>query len=100
MPLKTYSEQFKRDAVALYESTEGASLKSTAAELGINRNTLKAWVARFSSNPRSGSADQSEAAAITDAERIRQLERDNALLREERDILRRAAKYFAEETTW
>jgi transposase len=51
MPLKTYSEQFKRDAVALYESTEGASLKSTAAELGINRNTLKAWVARFSSKP-------------------------------------------------
>ena len=100
MPLKTYSEQFKRDAVALYESTEGASLKSTAAELGINRNTLKAWVARFSSNPRAVSADQSEAAAITDAERIRQLERDNARLREERDILRRAAKYFAEETTW
>ena len=57
MPPKTYSEQFKRDAVALYESTEGASLKSTAAELGINRNTLKAWVARFSSNPRAGSAD-------------------------------------------
>ena len=100
MPLKTYSEQFKRDAVALYESTEGASLKSTAAELGINRNTLKAWVARFSSNPRAGSADQSEAAAITDAERIRQLERDNARLREERDILRRTAKYFAEETNW
>lgn len=100
MPLKTYSEQFKRDAVALYESTEGTSLKSVAAELGINRNTLKAWVARFSSNPRAGSADQSEAAAITDAERTRQLERDNARLREERDILRRAAEYFAEETNW
>ena len=71
-----------------------------AAELGINRNTLKNWVARFSSNPRAGSADQSEAAAITDAERIRKLERENARLREERDILRRAAKYFAEETDW
>lgn len=41
MPLKTYSEQIKRDAVALYESAAGASLKSTAAELGINRRTLK-----------------------------------------------------------
>ncbi len=100
MPLKTYSEQFKRDSVTLYESTEGASLKSVAAELGINRNTLKSWVARFSSNPRAGSADDSPAAALTDAERIRQLERDNARLREERDILRRAAKYFAEETNW
>ena len=40
MPLKTYSEQFKRDAVALYASTDGASLNSVAAELGINRNAL------------------------------------------------------------
>lgn len=37
---------------------------------------------------------------MTDAERIRQLERENARLKEERDILRKAAKYFAEETTW
>ena len=69
-----------------------------AAELGINPNTLNNWVARFSSNPRAGSTDQPEAAAITDAERIRKLERENARLREERDILRRAAKYSAEET--
>lgn len=100
MPLKTYSEQFKRDAVALYESTEGASLKTTATELGINRNTLKNWVEKYSNDRRAGSADNSVAAAVTDAERIRQLERDNIRLREERDILRRAAKYFAEETNW
>lgn len=37
---------------------------------------------------------------LADAERIRQLERENKRLREERDILRKAAKYFAEETTW
>ena len=100
MPKKTYTEQFKRDAVALYENTPGASMKAIAAELGINRNTLKNWVGRFSSDPRAGSADKSEAAAVTDAERIRQLQRDNARLREELDILRRAAKYFAEETNW
>ncbi|MGV0870568.1 transposase, partial [Corynebacterium kalidii] len=93
-------EQFKRDAVALYESSPGTSMKSVAAELGVNRNTLNNWVGKFSSDPRAGSTDQSEAAAITDAERIRQLQRDVARLREERDILRRAAKYFAEETTW
>lgn len=100
MPKNTYTEQFKRDAVALYENTPGASMNSTATELGINRSTLKNWITRFSSDPRAGSADKSEAGAITDAERIRQLQRDNARLREERDILRRAAKYFAEETTW
>ncbi|MGO1465132.1 MAG: IS3 family transposase [Candidatus Corynebacterium faecigallinarum] len=96
MPKNTYTEQFKRDAVALYENTPGASMKTIAAELGINRNTLKNWAGRFSSDPRAGSADTSEAAAVTDAEHIRRLQRDVARLREERDILRRAAKYFAE----
>ncbi len=36
----------------------------------------------------------------TDSERIRQLETEVSKLREERDILRKAAKYFAEETRW
>ena len=38
--------------------------------------------------------------SVSDAERIRALERENAKLRGERDILRKAAKYFAEETRW
>mgnify|MGYP002759659956 CR=1 FL=1 len=40
------------------------------------------------------------ASGLSDAERIRVLERENAKLREEREILRKAAKYFAEETNW
>ncbi|HDM2445053.1 TPA: hypothetical protein PZL09_003161, partial [Staphylococcus aureus] len=40
------------------------------------------------------------AQATTDSERIRQLEKEVSKLREERDILRKAAKYFAEETRW
>ena len=42
--------------------------------------------------------DQAE--AVSDTERIRALEKENAKLREERDILRRAAKYFADQTRW
>ena len=38
--------------------------------------------------------------AVSDTERIRALEKENAKLREERDILRRAAKYFADQTRW
>ncbi|MDX2565478.1 transposase, partial [Streptomyces sp. TX20-6-3] len=34
------------DAVALYESTPGATCKSIAADLGINRATLREWVLR------------------------------------------------------
>ncbi|MGW3512940.1 transposase [Streptomyces sp. NPDC000994] len=37
MAMKDYSDEFKADAVALYESTPGATYKSIAAVLGINR---------------------------------------------------------------
>ncbi|MFE7230180.1 transposase, partial [Streptomyces sp. NPDC057596] len=46
MAMKDYSDEFKADAVALYESTPGATYKGIAADLGINRNTLRAWVLR------------------------------------------------------
>ena len=46
MAMKDYSDQFKADAVALYESTPGATYKSIAADLGINRATLREWVLR------------------------------------------------------
>ncbi|MFE0511525.1 transposase [Streptomyces sp. NPDC058964] len=44
MAMKDYSDEFKADAVALYESTPGATYKSIAADLGINRATLREWV--------------------------------------------------------
>ena len=44
--------------------------------------------------------DMPSSMSVTEAERIRQLEREVSRLREERDILRKAAKYFAEETNW
>ncbi|WP_143758376.1 IS3 family transposase [Corynebacterium efficiens] len=91
MPSKTYTEEFKRDAVALYENSPGASIQTIATDLGINRATLANWVKKY------GTATPSETpspASVTEAERIRQLEREVSRLREERDILRKAAKYF------
>jgi transposase-like protein len=44
MAMKDYSDEFKVDAVALYESTPGASYKGIAADLGIARGTLRTWV--------------------------------------------------------
>ncbi|MGW5233448.1 transposase, partial [Streptomyces nodosus] len=41
MAMKDYSDEFRADAVALYESTPGATYKSIAADLGINRITLR-----------------------------------------------------------
>jgi transposase len=124
MARKTYSEQFRRQAVELYESTPGATFRGIAADLGITRNTLKDWVTsrgRASASttastnattpsssagtagsprhapPRAGSP-QAELAALR--ARVAALESENTLLATERDILRQAAKYFAGETRW
>ena len=125
MARKTYSEEFRRQAVELYESTPGATFRGIAAALGITRNTLKDWVTSrgrastasttASTNatipsssagtagsprhapPRPGSP-QAELAALR--ARVAALESENTLLATERDILRQAAKYFAGETRW
>ena len=96
-----YSEQFKRDAVALYENNEDLSLHTASAELGINRSSLFSWLKQYGTGKRDRTKTiRDKAQATTESERIRQLEKENAKLREERDILRKAAKYFAEETRW
>ena len=96
-----YSEQFKRDAVALYENNEDLSLNSASAELGINRASLHSWIKKYGTGKRARTKTmRDKAQATNDSERIRQLEREVSKLREERDILRKAAKYFAEETRW
>ena len=41
---KTYSEEFRRDAVELYRSTPGATVVGIAADLGIMDATLSAWL--------------------------------------------------------
>ena len=43
MARKNYPDEFKRDAVALYRDTEGATITQIADELGISGVTLSAW---------------------------------------------------------
>ncbi|WP_326819619.1 transposase [Streptosporangium sp. NBC_01756] len=115
MALKDYSDEFRADAVALYESTEGATYKGIAADLGVSRGSLRAWVLR--ARERSGVPPAPARAAARDPlpvgggdaaakrireleERVRQLEASERKLAAERDILRKAVKYFAGETNW
>ncbi|WP_443068207.1 IS3 family transposase [Streptomyces sp. NBC_01280] len=96
MVMKNYPPEFKADAVALYESRPEATIRSVAADLGVNPETLRNWVrAAGASRPR-GRRTQEPAPSPTP------LEAENAALRkkvreleEEREILRKAAKYFA-----
>jgi len=103
MANKHYPQQFKADAIALYRSRPGATIASIADDLGVNRETLRSWV-RGDDQRRGAAAAGSvrPSAAATDS-----VEDENAALRrrvreleEERDILRKAARYFAGETRW
>lgn len=98
--VKVYTEQFKRDAVAILEASPDASMRKAAKELGINRSTLRYWYKQFDTNVAANDAGSSPTAKLANPERIRQPERENKRLRVEREILRKAAKYCAEETTW
>jgi transposase len=104
MVMKHYPSEFKAEAVALYRSRPDATIAQIADDLGINRETLRSWI-RIDDDKEAGrlgrpaGAAAAPAVAAADAEvaalrkRIRELE-------EERDILRKAARYFAGETKW
>ncbi len=110
MARKTYSEEFRRDAVDLYASTDRATVKQIAGDLGITDATLSAWLKAAGIAVRGGTPkDPPEGAGGLEspAQELARLRRENAelraaqgLLATERDILRRAAKYFAGETRW
>ncbi|WP_328335908.1 MULTISPECIES: IS3 family transposase [unclassified Streptomyces] len=83
-------------AVALYESRPEATIRSVAADLGINPETLRNWVrAAGVSRPRGRRTQEpSQPPAPLEAENAA-LRKKVRELEEEREILRKAAKYFA-----
>src|SRR5436305_12697938 len=100
---KHYPAEFKADAVALYRSRPGATIAQIADDLGVNRETLRSWV-RLDDQRRGGASGPAVAArqqpAGTVEEENAELRRRIRELEEERDILRKAARYFAGETRW
>ena len=110
MARKTYSEEFRRDAVELYRTTPGATVVGIAADLGIMDGTLSAWLkaAGVEVHRRSGGRpappgpedEPGEQELARLRSRVAELEADARKPNSERDILRAAAKYFAGETRW
>ena len=103
---KQFSEDFKRQAVDLYETTEGATLASIAEDLGIGKSTLSLWLQKYRNSARLTPGKQPPILASENDElttlrlKNRALEAEKTKLETERDILRQAAKYFAGETNW
>jgi transposase len=87
MGSKRYSDEFKHETVQLY-GTAGKSYKELARDLGVSGYSIRKWVLeaqRREANPN----------AVSESEELRRLRRENRILREEREILRKAAAFFA-----
>ena len=123
MARKNYSEEFRRQAVDLYESTPGATVRGIAEDLGIVRGTLRQWLEAYGTGKKTAAdgtltssplqsrttttaalqspVDETAEQKVSRLEaRVRDLEVETAKLTVEREILQRAAKYFAGETRW
>lgn len=116
MVMRVYSPQFKVDAVALYLSDPDHTFEGVGRDLGVARGTLRSWVqaeqarrgpagttSRDMNDKKTGSgpaADELRAENEALRKELAKVRKENQKLATERDILRKATKFFASEMTW
>ena len=91
-PRRKFSDEFKRDAVEIVNSS-GKSIAQVARELGIYDSTLGSWVKQdeIDRGVRDG-------VSTSDREEVTELRRENARLRMERELLKRAVAFWVRES--
>lgn len=90
---RQFSKQFKAETVALIR-TSGKSVPQVCRDLDLAESVVRRWLTQ-------AEIDDGRREGLTTAEReeLSKLRKEVRVLREERDILKKAAAYFARETT-
>ena len=95
MQRRMHSREFKIEAVRLVRD-RGVSVAQAGRDLDIHANVLRKWVKEFSADP--AQAFPGLGQMKPEQLEIERLRREVARLKAERDILKKAAAYFARET--
>lgn len=90
---RTYTKQFKAEAVALWEASDKPA-SAIEQELGITAGLLSRWRRKQRKQAQIGNGRQADEPVD---KRVRELERENTRLRQEREILKKAVAIFVPE---
>jgi transposase len=91
---KVYSAEFKQEAVRLI-TDQHYGVAETARNLGINVNMLRRWKQEYTANVHT--AFPGNGRLSSEQEELRQLRDEVKRLRMERDILKKAMRFFVNE---
>jgi transposase len=91
MARRKYTREFKVSAVQLVNE-QGYTIPDAAKSLGVDPNSVRGWIEKFGAE--SGLAPKGEGAMAAE---LRRLRKENARLLMEREILKKAAAFFARE---
>ena len=94
---RQFTREFKKEAVRLVEES-GKPLSQVARELGIRPDLLYSWKRRLSGGASAEEAFTGNGVLSPEAEEIRRLRRRLEQVEQERDFLKKAAAYFAQES--